>query len=104
MSNSDKVSKKAERLARALCALNGLPTPDMSFDRAHVFWVSKIEEAKELIFLQNMFTKFEDYDRPLYGSVESAEHDRILYNEIYSRTKNHLAAMAAVLGVDKEDV
>ncbi len=100
----DKVSKKAERLARALCALNGLPNPDMSFDRAHVYWTDKLAEAKELIYLQNMFTEYEDYDRPLHGSAEMAKHDCVLYNDIYAKDRNHKAAMAAVLGVDEEDV
>lgn len=98
-----RVTKKAERLARALCVVEGtLPDSNMKFDRAHLYWPTLLDKAEDIIEAQNLLALYEDIGRPLHGSVEDADLDMEVYQKFYKGPHNHGEAFDAALGLSED--
>ena len=97
-----RITKKAERLARALCAVESTLDFDTAFDRAHVYWPTELDKAQEIISAMNLF-EWMEFARPLHGCVEAANDDKAVYNSRYTGPNTHEAAMNVVLGLEDDD-
>lgn len=98
-----KVSKKLERLARALAYTDSKLSGDIALDRAHIYWHESLEKAKEIISVQNHLIWYEGYGRSLHGSTEDVKDDLELYNKFFTGgQKGHEQAFAVVVGVEYE--
>ena len=83
-----EVTKKAERLARALATVESTLAFGMAFDRAHWGWPELLEKAQEIIATQNLFEYCEG-TRPLHGCVEDAKTDQATYYSHYTGLDDH---------------
>lgn len=93
-----KITKKEERLARALVAISSTLGVDIATDRAHIYWPEKLEEAREIIAAQNLLVWYEDYHRPLHGSVAECHKSLAVYNDNFTGgAEGHDSAFEAVL-------
>lgn len=76
-----KITKKEQRLARALSACDNQLGGDIAMDRAHIYWHEKLPQARELIRAENFLKWHEDYGRPLHASVDAAKKSLEVYND-----------------------
>lgn len=98
-----KVSKKAERLARAIAVVENSLGGEMAFDRGHIYWPESLEKAESIIKTQNFLVWFENYGRSLHGDTEDAKFDLELYQQYFKGgVEGHKEAFAVVLGEEYE--
>jgi hypothetical protein len=97
-----KVTKKAERLARALYMVDSSLNFNMAFDRGYFYWPTMLEKAQNIISTQNLF-EFCEGTRPLHECVKAAEDDRDEYERHYKGPDSHARATALAIGLEDDD-
>ncbi len=97
-----EVTKRAERLARALAVVNSTLEFDIAFDRAHWTWPEFLVQAQAIINAQNLLEYCEG-SRPLHGDWEGAKFDRDTYDAHYTGPDSHQRATDIVLGLEEDN-
>ncbi len=96
-----KLTKRAERLARALATVESSLGFSMAFDRAHWGWPEFLEKAQEIIAALNLL-EFCEGTRPLHGCVEEANADKDIYYAHYTGPGDHERTTAIMLGLEED--
>lgn len=96
-----EVTKKAERLARALATVDNTLGFSVGFDRAYWGWPEYLEQAHQVIAAQNLLKSCEDI-RPLHGCVGGANADKEIYYDHYTGPDSHNRATNLMLGLEAD--
>ena len=97
-----EITKKAERLARALATVENTLAFGVAFDRAHWGWPEYLEKAQAIIDAQNLFEYCEG-TRPLHREVRYAKLDQDIYYAHYTEPGDHARATAIVHGLEEDN-